>query len=416
MQIRKTTQTVAEAETSGVAQTANAIVGIVTPTSPVQAGTSRSPTGLRRRVPRYFVGDMAKFQGKVPSRWQLWRDGVWSTFLSYFLACREQTRIKYVEGWEPLDTPSYWLFGGHAHAVTETLYVIPQPPTSTQVGAVCDAELRKQTRTTEGKGAMDVLRERDCAIRALMLAYVKRYAGDWPGGKPPVRLHEPPGPRFGDLLLENGFRTWYKYPDGFRVPITGKWDIIAENRPRARSQMLSTSPLLSVVKSVGKEWVIDSKFLSVVKPQDLQDSLGYNLQLMLYAWARWRITDECPGGIMLNVVRKPGERRKQDESLRDFGLRLQTKLIQSTEWDHTFLRIPRSLVVQDLRDWEANQLAPIMQEVRGWWEGRLASYVNPYSLTNLYGRAEMFNPLVRGDYSKCRQSPMGRKRSPSVPW
>src|SRR5690242_4235378 len=68
------------------------------------------------------IGADNLFQGKTPSLWKLYEDGVSSSFLNSFLTCMEQTRLSYIEGWSSRTTPMAFEFGTCCHWVLEQAY------------------------------------------------------------------------------------------------------------------------------------------------------------------------------------------------------------------------------------------------------------------------------------------------------
>ena len=103
------------------------------------------------------------------------------------------------------------------------------------------------------------------------------------------------------------------------------------------------------------------------------------------------------GGFFYNVVRRPGHKPKRGETPKAFRARL-LKEIQK-EPEHFFQRITISVPDAMLSEWVNTQLAPLLDDVRLWWEGRTPHYVRSPALVNKYGPSLMFNPIVDHDFT-----------------
>jgi len=318
------------------------------------------------------------FRGTEKSVWRFWRDGVSSSLLAVFLACREQARLQLVEGLRSSSEKIYLGFGTCGHWLLHNMYDRQKPSGPIRISRW----IREYSEawTDEVPRATRTMRDQQDHIYGLhgvlMPRYAKRWAGDWRGSKYPLPNVTVRPRRW--LQLEHEFRTWWVFGDGRKVPIRGMWDGVFVDR-------------------YGLVWIFDTKCLSVIIPEDLEETMSLNLQFMLYLWAYRNLHGTTPRGFLLNICRRPGHRFKKNESKVDFYDRVRGEI--KLRPDHFFQRYELTVKPSDIRRWESLVLAPLMDDIRGWWEGRRSHYLNPNALISKYGRCEMFHAIVSGNRS-----------------
>ena len=327
------------------------------------------------------------WRGK-PSRWDFWSEGVTSSLLSSFLECREQTRLYYVEGWKPKGTKLALAFGTCCHWVLENIYrgskSAPSPVLPKAVIRMYDQRWKDEV----GKPSQQQIEVHNMAVglaNVVLPHYLRRWAGDFPGGK---YLGKPGVPVPAKWLgLEKQFSVPYTYPDGKKTRIRGTRDGVFQDKN-------------------GDVWVFDTKCRSVIIEEDIEDTLPLDLQQMLYLWAYEQETEKVAAGTVMNIIRRPGHRLGRDESLGVFFKRVGKEVEKKP--DHYFLRFKMEVTGSDMIHWRREVLDPLMQDVRNWVEGGGAHYLNPNSLITKYGRCNLFNAIVHNDFTDCRRVEPGR--------
>ena len=327
----------------------------------------------------------AKFRGQHKSAWNFWKHGISFSKIALFLACREQMRLTAVEGYEPRQEKLPFLFGNAGHEILRRMRGRKTRPAPKLI--------QKYVREYEGMWLKDhprpTVKERENLeltlgqLSPLLVAYADRWEGDWTKGAyaygnntaKPKTWHR----------LEEWFRIPWVYDDGAATRINGIWDGVFRS-PGARF------------------WVLDTKFKSRIDDGTLLDLMPTDLQLNLYLWACGQMFHTPPAGGILDVVRRPQLRRGVKESLKEFLARCRADVSDVQRYDHHFIRFEIQVTPQEIRDWALNTLAPIMEDVRAWWDGRAPHYMNPGALVNQYGRCDMYGPLVNGDFSQvCKR-------------
>ena len=320
---------------------------------------------------------------KSKSVWQLWRDGITSSFLATFLSCKEQTRLQYVEGWQGSGAPLAMEFGTCIHWILEQLYGKRGSRFQTFDPATFTTAYNGLWRKENPHPASYQIQQQEMVYgmaEAVLLEYLKRWEGDWTGkyGKYPNQTTAPV--------------KWMALEQEFNVPLAMDDEGKKIIRIRGRRDGL-------FLDKKGKTWLFDTKCMARVEDETILDLLPYNLQFMLYMWATWKELDILPVGIVMNVVRRPQLRQKTTENLKDFLSRIALDVQDPKRYDFYFLRFQLEILKSELVAWEHDVFLPLLKDVVDWWSGRSVHYMNPLALTDKYGRCRLYNILVKGDYT-----------------
>lgn len=353
------------------------------------------------------------FRGGPVGVWDLWRDGVTSTFIDSFLTCREQCRLAYVEGLTSRSLPLALEFGTCIHWCLEQIYGdkavandVADPAMRTRIAtAIVDDYIVEWGKVNLGPTAAQVeQQELVYGLAEIILPhYLTRWAGDFTG------TYDKRWPNATDhpvewLSLEEHFKIPYVYPDGKQTWLQGRRDGVFLNRQ-------------------GKMRVFDTKCLSVIDDAVILDTLGINFQGMVYLWVTWQqaiknaiainagdtvyrskaIAALAPVGSVQNVVRRPGQRRKDGEPLPTFLGRVRADVKDTGRYGHYFTRYQATVVPSEILAWKRSTLDPIMADVRAWYEGTAAHYTSHRNLVTKYGKVGLFDAIVKGDLSNCRK-------------
>lgn len=349
------------------------------PVNRIKIGTTRVVAPSATRV----VAQDCLFRGQHKSLWQFWSDGISSSFLYNFMNCLEQTRLMYVEGWGSRTTPLAMEFGSCMHWVFEQVYGTKQatlPNAQELVDLVSQYEklwLRNVPmpipRQLENQELVYGMAD------AVLPYYFARWEGDFTGT---YRWHNNTTAPVEWHSLEEVFKLPYTFPDGRQTVLRGKRDGVFIDRR-------------------GKFWVFDTKCRSVINHDDALETLHMDIQQMLYLYVTAIELKQMPAGVIMNIVRRPGQRRGQGEELPPFLGRIRKDVSNPKRFDHYFIRYEMTIDRNELIEWKKNQLDPIMTAVRLWWEGKTPHYMNPNALVTKYGHCSLYAPIVRNEYSMC---------------
>jgi hypothetical protein len=327
------------------------------------------------------------FQGKTPSLWKFWKDGVTSSFFEKFVQCKEQTKLHYVDGWSGRNIPIGIEFGSCCHWVLEQAYqrrdhvaVLLEHPVDRLGQQVKEwvSQYEKYWRQEVRVPSSAQLSTQELIYglaEVIIPEYVKCYAGDFTG-EYAQGLNVYPKEW---LSLEEVFMVPYVYPDGKTVPVRGRCDGIFKD------------------KNSGI-WVFDTKCRSVIQEDILVKEMPFDPQFMLYSWVGKQRYKTTPKGIVQNIIRRPQQRLSGYTSLKSMLERVRDEVRRRPQY--YFIRIDLSFSPQEMTDWENRVLHPMMQEVREWWEGK-PYYYNGRALSSKYGPCELFAAITSGNFSMC---------------
>lgn len=339
------------------------------------------------------------FRGTEPSLWQFWEHGITSSFVESFLTCREQTRLSYVRGLTSTGMNMALDFGTCFHWMLEQVYgdmqrtrqYLHQDSSRLKLARkLADEYQQKWTAEHTSKKVHLSQSQRDHMEMVLGLAevvlpgYLVRWSGDFLGGKYKYPNKSPKPKEW--LSLEEVFEVPYAFKDGRKTVIRGRRDGVYQDYD-------------DLVR------VFDTKCRSVINHDDALDTLPFDFQQMLYLYAT-KIEHKKKGlpppkGTVMNIVRRPGQRRGQHEGLADFLKRVAREVQDPKRFDWYYVRYSMRVAKNELDAWKETQLDPIMEDIRGWWEGRHPHYMTAKNLITKYGRCQLFLPLTKGEEINC---------------
>lgn len=298
--------------------------------------------------------------------WDLWERGVSYSFVDKWLQCRYQCYLRYVEGWKPKQYSAAIHFGWAFHEIMEFAYKRLKPPTRPAIKKLLNEYRTKVFKEHKLKGSARADVEEMIGLASVVAPH---YFDNWP--KDFDRKW---------LLLEKHFELPYVYEDGRETKLTGIIDAVYEDR--------------------GEPWVFDTKTSSRPDVDDRMKAILIDFQFMLYSHvlAESDLLDGSPVGVVVNVVRRPGVYRRKDEPLKDYLSRVDEDI--TSRPDYYFDRPSDEILPSDIERWRENQLRPIMDDIRRWYEaGCQPRYANPKALKVGYRKSDYFDAVTRGDFS-----------------
>lgn len=315
--------------------------------------------------------------------WDLWKHGVSPTGLITFLECFEQFRLTTCLRYRQLRKPVGPTFGTLIHYfLEETLPQQRKPPTAKKIDRLAErwhSKEKKHYLTIRDQERLDTLV--GLAI-AVFNGYVLRYRGDWTRSKKdyPSPVSVRPKKWFG---FETKYVYRYRYPDGKETNINLRFD--------------------ALFYTASNLWIQETKCWSVIKPEDITATLGWDLQFNMYLLALQQMQDDIVGGLVLNVIRRPGHAQKKTETRVEFNNRVLKEILNPSKWDHFFQRFTYADTTAESTVWKRKQLDPIMELLRLWFEQKIPHFVRPTGLLNKYGRCFMFEPIVYKNFSNMKR-------------
>jgi hypothetical protein len=145
---------------------------------------------------------------------------------------------------------------------------------------------------------------------------------------------------------------------------------------------------------------------------NLVDIMPFELQTNLYLGAMSVMYQETPGGLVMNIIRRPGFKGKKGESIEALAKRIGTDVQKRP--DYYFMRLRMIVDKTDLRRTRQEHEAMVRDFVQ-WAKGTAGHYRNSDHCENKYGTCEFLRVCSRGDFSGLYQRhPRIRKEDDAV--
>ena len=333
-------------------------------------------------------------------KYDMYKDGVTQTFLGRFMECREQCRLSYIEGWRANGEPDSTAFGSASHYVLSRIYETSgkiKNPRAIHF-AILNASIKdfvkeyerlwKREHTRSTLHQVEQLEKMLGLVEAVMPHYIARCCQQ--------------DSLYGDfqkrkwVALEETFEIPFRFNDGRITVLRGRMDGVYEEKDRL--------------------WLFESKNLTRIDGEGISDTLPMNLQVCMYLHAMrvmsGRLNDKRKiGGVLYNVIRRPGLRMADKDTLKSFLTRVSDDI--SHRPDHYFMRFRMPIIQAELDVWYIKNFVPMMHDVQRWYDdiretgGVNFNYMNANSLIGKYGRSGLFDAITKNDFSNCskRETP-----------
>ena len=281
--------------------------------------------------------------------WDLYKNGISVSFLQSFLTCQEQCRLKYIEGWMPKKVPLSMQFGSLCHKILELHNV--------EEGTKAYRKEFKKEKDLILPSEYEQLEMAELLAEAIMPAYFEAWGAN------------------------DKKRKW----------------LVKEHRFSMKVEGVKFKGFLDGVfrDDQGGIWLFESKFMSQIDDDVIQDSITFDLQCMAYLkYLTTRYDPKTIKGVCYNIVRRPGQRRGANESLQKFQARIKNEVSKLSNRDHYFKRWLMHITPEEIDKYWDKVLLPVVRHVIHWWDNGMPSYPNPMSLVTKYGKCDMFDLIV----------------------
>lgn len=312
--------------------------------------------------------------GIPPKRFDVEKDGVNASLLGRWLSCRELARL-YLLGWTPRRIGAGRIFGIIVHGVLDAIYSdiqsgeldsLPSPKRVKHEIAKMETVWKKQNPRADA----DTLQSLELCL-ILAEAVLPVYFQFW---------HE-------DISKMD----WYSLEHKFKVPIgdtrlIGRMD--GNFKPFKGKKVL---------------WLFETKTKSRLGEHgesNLVDILPHELQANLYLGAMIALYQEIPGGLLLNIIRRPGMKMKKSEGPKAYATRVANDVKKRPEY--YFIRLRMTIDKSDLKRMQTEHAALVRDFVR-WSKGKGEHYRNSGQCENKYGTCEYLKICSAGDYTGMYQ-------------
>ena len=282
------------------------------------------------------------------------RDGISQSILAGFLKCRRYADL-HLKGYESKRQDSFALaFGTFAHEVLDRLYSrgkLPKP--------------------------------------RIVKLYVNRVRNK-------LKINNPEMVGTLKVLLPEYFKHWSKDFD------KRKW---VELEGEFANDFLGVKKLLrgkrDAVFTINKKlWLLERKTKSRVEEGQITATLNIDLQVLFYLYNLGLETKKTPQGVIYDVIRRPGLRKRVGESPNAFFKRIRADIRKRPDWYFKRFECPIS---QDELQTFYVELKYLIKEFMAWQDGKRKTYKNPTSCINVYGMCKFIPICSNGDFSSFQK-------------
>lgn len=295
-----------------------------------------------------------------------YKNGVSQGLLATFMRCREEAK-NFLLGLEQIKASSPMQFGSIAHRVLELVYLnfktSPKEPEVLQVLSKVLKEFRKEEGQALSPEGLENLETNAAILEAVLPEYFKFYKKEF------------------------GASMWLELEKVFNAPspvngvnLVGRIDGAFNRRKEL--------------------WLFESKTKGRIEEESLTDSLAFDFQTSLYQYVLRGKYGKVPSGVLYNIIRRPGQRLKKEENLKQFTARILEEI--KAQPDYYFIRYEISAPQTEALRFE-KELTTILKEFLSWWKGEIETYRNTSSCIQRYGPCRFLPLCASGDKTMYRK-------------
>lgn len=120
-------------------------------------------------------------------------------------------------------------------------------------------------------------------------------------------------------------------------------------------------------------WIMETKTMARIEPDVIENKLTFDFQSLFYVHCEEIESKLNVRGVLYNVVRNPGQKVKQGETVEQYGLRLRSEIRQNPK--HFFHRFRQPYTAKDKAEFRL-ELLHKLKECRDLLNGKLYPYKN----------------------------------------
>lgn len=296
-------------------------------------------------------------------RWDLYRDGITQSGLRLFLQCRHQFYLTYAEGWTKREFYSPIFFGSAVHDILASIH--------------SGMSLSRALATFEYNIDEDEKRRTDSEVIDHWLMLVQEISAAY-------KVFWEADESKEWIVRENTFQVEYKVPGAEQpIPLRGRWD--GGFREKGAGNLL-----------------LETKTKGQINEEILRHSLPFDIQTLFYSIAAEEadIFSGPVNGVLYDVIRRPGQRRKKDEPLEEFLSRVRKDIVDRPAW--YFMRWLHTFKPDTLALWRKSFFNKALRQLVDWdrsvklygIEESPLHFINPVALSTGWGPAPLFNMVT----------------------
>lgn len=215
-----------------------------------------------------------------------------------------------------------------------------------------------------------------------------------------------------DSLYNDAKREWVSLEETFLFHVVIDALLPLEDDPDTYKMTQIVIPIRGRIDGVfrfrKKLWIRETKNLSVIDEDGIMQKLPRDLQSNIYISAvKAQFPKEEVGGVLYDILRRPGLRLGKTETVRQLMGRVRTHVCENT--DHYFMRFEAEIPRIEQCRFMDERLKPTLISMFEWWrdvkenDGLRYGYDNDEALLTKYGHSPFFHAITHGDFSALRK-------------
>ena len=277
------------------------------------------------------------------SLWNPYTDGVTYSLLSKFTACRERTRLSYVEGWTSKNFNVPLEFGNIFHLLKEWKYSGKSMDETLKIAnSYIEAKISRRGLTATAINELQCLKE-------LVVVTFKEYVKFWE--KNPTFSSGNKSYCDKDIIFKNierKFKIPWTLSNNKIITLTGKIDG-------------------ELIDPVSKKYrVLENKTKQRIDEVDIETLLKNDMQTTMYLLGNRETYGSMPDGVIYNVVRRTSLKPRKDEDSSSYSKRIGSDI--RSRPDFYFMRWKVDISETDLNRFVEKSLDPLLCQLVMWWE------------------------------------------------
>ena len=321
---------------------------------------------------------------KIASLWNPYTDGITFSFIQKFFACRERTRLNYVEGWRPKSFKIALEFGNIFHEMKDVFYRnnnFSFERATMAANSYVDKKIKRNNFSGAELVELDQLR---ALCHTTFFEYVKHWLNNPSFSQKSKSFTDD---KIQWVHLERKFKFPFKLSNGRSIFLTGKID----------GELLDPTVRSKTYR------ILENKTKQKIEEFDVEQALKKDCQTMIYTLANQHEYGKCPSGVLYNVIRRTSLKPRVKDSYSDFCERIGSDI--RSRPDFYFMRWRVDITQEDVDIFVQRTLDPMLCQITDWWESIKDNPFNPWTEKGVPKKNALHYERPYGMYENNQRDP-----------
>lgn len=307
-------------------------------------------------------------------KYDLFKDGLTKTAILTFMECKRLFYFRFIRGWSPAEESDSLIFGVLFHQCAEFWYKNKDSKDNIVLEHVADTILENYEGENDAETWGLARRQQWEIIKAKLTAVFPAYV-HW-------------------YAKEDATFVWREIETVFQTPIRVK----AHGK---EYEVIITGKMDRVFNRTKRNGVLDIKTKGFINLGGITNTLLYDFQMNLYAWAANKLYGAKYDHIIYDIVHNPSLRLSQKETVDAYCERIK-KDIGKNPADY-FIRVEQKMQAAHLAKFEPVLKKTVAEIVEFYLDGKNSEDFFTPSCLGPYGQCELLEICYRGDAAKLKK-------------